>query len=72
MFICLMFQLELYIEGAASWFLFQRLEDPGEGSEVRVNHNDEVDRQLPFQNISHQDSREPSPDGIRKIATSKV
>ena len=50
-------------------FLFQRLEDPGESSEVRVNHNDEVDRQLPFHNISHQDSREPISDAIRKIDT---
>ena len=68
MFICLMFQWELYIGEAASWLLFQRLEDPGEGSEVRVSHNDEVDRQLRirFQNISHQDSREPISDGNQK------
>ena len=63
---CLIFQWELYIEGAASWFLFQRLEDPGEGSEVRVNHNDEVDRQPPFQNIFRQDSREPISNGKQK------
>ena len=63
---CLMFQWELYIEEAASLFLFQRLEDPGEGSEVWVDHNDEVDRQLPFQNISRQDSRERIPNGNQK------